>query len=163
MRGTEPDFLNKDMINFFKDQKKNPQTILLYASICANFSSHSLFLLASMFPIYLRISRGEIINLFAPLWCCSFSTPPEQCHQNWLLTWAEESPSSCTSGLWASVQLPFAFRALNGPDQLPWAFPATAAHGPGPHFDSAWGLQLQSCPCLSTEPVDPQVWTGIPP
>lgn len=36
-----------------------------------------------MFPTYLRISRGELINLFALLWCYSFFSPPEQCHQNW--------------------------------------------------------------------------------
>lgn len=92
------------MINFFQRQEKIPQTIPAYASICAKFSSHSLILLASMFPICLRISRGEQINPFALLQCCSSSSPPELCTKTVLLAAEDtESPSSCTDSHWAPL------------------------------------------------------------
>lgn len=163
MRGTESDFLNKDMMNFFQRLEKIPQTMPLYASICANFSPHSLVLLASMCPIHLRISRPEQINPFVLLQCCSSSSPPEQCHRNCPASsrgWGEQGPlpAPTPAGLLRPaalcVQGPEALVGLNGPDRphrasLPRALPMDL----GPLFSPARGLWLHSAPACPRNPL----------
>lgn len=119
-------------MRFLQRFEKIPQATPLCASKCANFSPHSLIVLASMSPICLRI-RGtnqsicsaRVLFFSKPTW----AVPPEQFsfQQKWRVHPATPTAtlSLCSAAL--SIHAPEAHVALCNPD---WPFPLSMDPGP---------------------------------